>query len=79
VFEKINQTLMAEIPRLIDLRAPFLNPVFESMVKCQKEFNSAAFKRMDGIRGRFDDKSSPASSNASEVLNEIRSLTICAN
>lgn len=35
VYEALNEQLTGEIPQLIDLRVPYLDPSFEALVKIQ--------------------------------------------
>ena len=35
VYEALNEQLTTEIPQLIDLRVPYLDPSFEALVKIQ--------------------------------------------
>lgn len=35
VYESLNEQLTTEIPQLIDLRVPYLDPSFEALVKIQ--------------------------------------------
>ncbi len=38
VYEKIHNTLMTDLPRLVDLRYPYIDPSFEALLKCQIGF-----------------------------------------
>ena len=35
IYEGLNEQLTTELPRLIDLRVPYLDPSFEALVKIQ--------------------------------------------
>jgi len=80
VYETVNSTLLSEIPRLIDLRVPFLDPCFEALVKCQLEFNIQAKEALENVRGKFGGVESTGGGmdEAQAVLSKIRDLAICA-
>ena len=45
IYEALNEQLTTELPQLIDLRVPYLDPSFEALVKiqlrCKKAMNSS--------------------------------------
>ena len=45
-YEQLNEQLCAELPQLIDLRVPYLDPSFEALVKIQLRFCAEAYSRM---------------------------------
>src|SRR5579859_4983804 len=47
VYEVLNEQLTAELPQLIDLRVPYLDPSFEALVKIQLRFRKES---MNGWR-----------------------------
>ncbi|KAI8804000.1 hypothetical protein BJ742DRAFT_826799 [Cladochytrium replicatum] len=95
IYENLNNQLLTEIPKLIDLRVPFLDPSFEALAKSQLRFNEQAFKRLDVIRGDFanslgvdgsgDVESAAAQAdrrlegNTEAALAAMRELTICGS
>ncbi|KAJ3411443.1 hypothetical protein HDV05_002178 [Chytridiales sp. JEL 0842] len=84
LYESLNQTLITEIPKLIDLRVPFLDPTFEALVKSQLEFNETAFKNLDSIKGtmaygRNGMEGEGLEGQVESVLQQMRDLTICAS
>ena len=81
-YETINQQLFTELPQLIELRVPYLDPTFEALVKIQLRFCAEAYSRMAQVQqyldadtrdqyaqGRLDQR-------VEEVLQEIRDLSI---
>jgi len=81
-YEQLNEQLFTELPQLIDLRVPYLDPSFEALVKIQLRFCAEAYSRMAQVqqyldadardqyaRGDLDNK-------VEQVLAEIRDLTI---
>lgn len=77
LYEKLNQQLIEELPKLIDLRVPYLDPCFEALIKCQLNFASAASQKLEGLKthlptGQFG----PADGRVEAVLQQLRDLTI---
>lgn len=81
-YETINVQLQDEIPQLIDLRVPYLDPSFEALVKIQLRFCAEAYSRMAQVQQYLDKdtREQYASGNldarVEEVLQEIRGLSI---
>ncbi|OAX78364.1 hypothetical protein ACJ72_07330, partial [Emergomyces africanus] len=81
-YEQLNEQLFNELPQLIDLRVPYLDPSFEALVKIQLRFCAEAYSRMAQVQqyldsdtreqyaqGQLDDR-------VEQVLQEIRDLSI---
>ncbi|KAJ3267580.1 hypothetical protein HDU76_011726 [Blyttiomyces sp. JEL0837] len=85
IYENVNQALIVEIPKLIDLRVPYLDPSFEALVKSQLAFNEAAFVKLDEIKRAFgstggaEEGGSGLEGQVEGVLQKMRELTICAS
>lgn len=81
-YEQLNEQLYTELPQLIDLRVPYLDPSFEALVKIQLRFCAEAYSRMAQVQQYLDKdtREEYASGNldarVDEVLNEIRGLSI---
>ncbi len=81
-YETLNTQLQDEIPQLIDLRVPYLDPSFEALVKIQLRFCAEAYSRMAQVQQYLDKdtREQYASGNldarVEEVLQEIRGLSI---
>jgi bridging integrator 3 len=81
-YETLNTQLLDEIPQLIDLRVPYLDPSFEALVKIQLRFCAEAYSRMAQVQQYLDKdtRDQYASGNldarVEEVLQEIRGLSI---
>jgi bridging integrator 3 len=54
VYEDLNEQLTAEIPQLIDLRVPYLDPSFEALVKIQLRFCKEGYERMAHVQQYLD-------------------------
>ncbi|KAJ3114794.1 hypothetical protein HDU96_001683 [Phlyctochytrium bullatum] len=83
-YDELNDALISEIPKLIDLRVPYLDPTFEALVKIQLQFNERAYDKLDDIRKAFGNSGSIEGGAGLEgqvesVLQQIRELTICSN
>lgn len=81
-YEQLNNQLHSELPQLIDLRVPYLDPSFEALVKIQLRFCAEAYSRMAQVQqfmepdtrdeyatGQLDNK-------VEQILQEIRDLSI---
>ncbi|KAJ3099781.1 hypothetical protein HDU97_002759 [Phlyctochytrium planicorne] len=83
-YDDPNDALITEIPKLIDLRVPYLDPSFEALVKIQLQFNERAYDKLEGIRKEFGNSGSIEGGAGLEgqvesVLAQMRELTICAS
>lgn len=81
-YEQLNEQLYAEIPQLIDLRVPYLDPSFEALVKIQLRFCAEAYSRMAQVQQYLDadvrDQYAQGHLDArvEQVLQEIKELSI---
>ncbi|KAJ3383570.1 hypothetical protein HDU84_003547 [Entophlyctis sp. JEL0112] len=86
IYDSINTQLVTEIPRLIDLRVPYLDPSFEALVKSQLVFNEGAYHKLKEIERAFEKSGvgSGADGDMFEgkiegVLQQMRELSICGS
>lgn len=49
-YEQLNEQLSTELPQIIDLRVPYLDPSFEALVKIQLRFCAEAYSRMAQVQ-----------------------------
>jgi len=81
-FEQLNEQLYSEIPQLIDLRVPYLDPSFEALVKIQLRFCAEAYSRMAQVQQYLDADTREQyaqgmlDARVEQVLEEIRTLSI---
>ena len=81
-YEQLNEQLFAEIPQLIELRVPYLDPSFEALVKIQLRFCAEAYSRMAQVQQyleastRDDYAQGVLDARVEEVLGQIRDLSI---
>ncbi|CAM1502683.1 Fc.00g074590.m01.CDS01 [Cosmosporella sp. VM-42] len=81
-YEQLNEQLSTELPQLIDLRVPYLDPTFEALVKIQLRFCAEAYSRMAQVQQYLDadtrDQYAEGHLDArvEQVLQEIRELSI---
>jgi bridging integrator 3 len=50
VYEDLNEQLTSELPQLIDLRVPYLDPSFEALVKIQLRFCKEGYERIAQVQ-----------------------------
>ncbi|KAM3065621.1 BAR adaptor protein Hob3 [Clarireedia jacksonii] len=81
-YEQLNDQLFNELPQLIDLRVPYLDPSFEALVKIQLRFCAEAYSRMAQVQQYLDADTreqyaqGQLDSRVEQVLQEIRELSI---
>ncbi|KAI9677512.1 MAG: BAR adaptor protein Hob3 [Caeruleum heppii] len=81
-YEQLNEQLHNELPQLIDLRVPYLDPSFEALVKIQLRFCAEAYSRMAQVQQyleretREEYAAGVLDSKVEGVLQEIRDLSI---
>ncbi|KAI8841843.1 hypothetical protein BJ741DRAFT_545306 [Chytriomyces cf. hyalinus JEL632] len=85
IYDTVNNQLVAEIPKLIDLRVPYLDPTFEALVKSQLAFNQGAHHKLSEIQRAFE-KAGAGTAGAEHlegkvegVLQQMRELSICGS
>jgi len=84
VFDYMNKVLIEELPQLLDLRIPFFDPSFESMIRMQCKFAEEGYEKMGGVQRYFqehvrdDYAAGQLDSQVEGVLNEMKELTICS-
>ncbi len=81
-YETLNEQLFTELPQLIDLRVPYLDPSFEALVKIQLRFCAEAYSRMAQVQQFLDADTREQyaqghlDTKVEQVLAEIRELSI---
>ncbi|KAH9822750.1 BAR protein [Teratosphaeria destructans] len=81
-YEQLNEQLTNELPQLIDLRVPYLDPTFEALVKIQLRFCAEAYSRMAQVQQYLDASTRDQYANGDldarveDVLGQIRELSI---
>ncbi|SLM39010.1 BAR domain [Lasallia pustulata] len=81
-YETLNDQLFSELPQIIDLRVPYLDPSFEALVKIQLRFCAEAYSRMAQVQQYLDADTREQyaqgvlDSRVEQVLGEIRDLSI---
>jgi hypothetical protein len=84
IFEGMNNQLMEELPQLIDLRIPYLDPSFEAMIRMQAKFAEEGYEKMGGVQRYFADgvreeyADGQLDAQVEGVLQEMKELSICA-
>ncbi|KAI3640626.1 hypothetical protein MIR68_001504 [Amoeboaphelidium protococcarum] len=75
IYEELNKQLIEDLPKLIDIRVPYLDPSLEALVKCQLNFVKDAHERMSNLEELAHQYGGPISSVES-ALQQMRDLTI---
>lgn len=77
LYENLNTILISDLPRLIDLRVPYMDPIFEAFVKSQQKFAQTGYEQLEGMRGAIPQEGGDG--RVDQVLQQMRELTICGN
>ncbi|KAI8075191.1 hypothetical protein BC940DRAFT_287681 [Gongronella butleri] len=78
MYENINSILINDLPKVVELRVPYLDPSFEALIKCQMQFAQTSYEQLEGIRHQFP----PEDDNdrrIDDILQQMRGLSICGN
>ena len=54
IYEELNDQLTTELPQLIDLRVPYLDPSFEALVKIQLRFCKEGYEKTAQVQQYLD-------------------------
>ena len=82
VYQRINQQLTNELPQLLDLRVPYLDPSFEALVKIQLRFCKEGYERIAQVQQYFEASvrdeyaQGVLDQRVEETLQEMRELSI---
>lgn len=72
--------LTEDIPILIDLRLPYLDPSYEALVRSQTMFTQGSYHELDGLRRYFPDGGVSGEmrvdGNVESVLQNMREMQI---
>lgn len=80
IYETLNRQFVTELPKLVDLRVPFLDPCFDSLLQSQYRFCDETFFKLNDIRGSFEKSASQnLDGEVERVLYDMRQLAICGN
>jgi bridging integrator 3 len=79
LYESLNNQLCSELPKLIDLRVPYIDPTFEALVKVQLKFSQEGYDNLNSLQEYFPNKESSGHVDAKidAVLQQMRDLAIC--
>ncbi|KAK0548570.1 BAR adaptor protein Hob3 [Tilletia horrida] len=83
LFDQLNNQLLEELPQLIDLRIPYLDPSFEAMVRMQTRFAEEGYEKLGGVQRFFAEgvreeyAEGQLDVQVEGVLQEMRELSIC--
>lgn len=77
VYTEINTILVTNIPKLVDLRVPVLDPCFECLVKSNAAYNQACLEKLKGVDKGFKKHATMELDSIDNVLGRMRELTIC--
>ncbi|ORX56893.1 BAR adaptor protein Hob3 [Hesseltinella vesiculosa] len=79
MYESVNTVLINDLPQIISLRVPYLDPTFEALVKSQLTYNQLAFDHLSSMQNVFPQDEQDQQARVEDILQQMRSLTICGN
>ncbi|KAG1436385.1 hypothetical protein G6F56_013579 [Rhizopus delemar] len=77
LYENLNAILIQDLPTLIDLRVPYMDPVFEALVKTELRFAQSGYEHLEGMRHSVPAGIEGGDRRMDEVLQQMRELSIC--
>ncbi|KAI8647793.1 hypothetical protein BD408DRAFT_357207 [Parasitella parasitica] len=79
MYENLNTIIVNDLPKVIELRVPYIDPSFEALVKSQLKFSQSSYEQLEGLRHHFPPNNEEADHRVDDVLQQMRELTICGN
>lgn len=83
LFENLNGQLLEELPQLVDLRIPYLDPSFEAMIRMQAKFAEEGYEKLGGVQRFFAEgvreeyADGQLDAQVEGALQEMREMSIC--
>jgi len=78
LYESLNNQLCTELPKLIDLRVPYIDPTFEAFVKIQLKFSQESYDSLNSLQEYFPgNNEGHVDTKVDAVLQQMRDLAIC--
>ena len=78
LYESLNSQLCKELPKLIDLRVPYIDPTFEAFVKIQLKFYQESYDHLNSLQEYFpENHERHVDEKVEAVLQQMRDLAIC--
>lgn len=84
LYGTLNEQLKTELPQLIALRVPYLDPSFEALIKIQYRFSTDSYVRLSQLQQyvaanmRDDYINGTLDNNIDNIIKQVYSLDICA-
>ncbi|KAL0089420.1 BAR adaptor protein Hob3 [Phycomyces blakesleeanus] len=79
MYENLNTILVNDLPKMVELRVPYLDPTFEALVKSQLRFCQTSYEQLEALRNHFPPENEKGDGRVDDVLQQMRELTICGN
>ncbi|KAL1918936.1 uncharacterized protein VTP21DRAFT_2317 [Calcarisporiella thermophila] len=77
IYEHLNMMLTNELPKVVDIRVPYLDPSFEAMVKAQLKYFRHTHEKLDTLHEYFPPEDPTLEHRVEGILQQMRDLTIC--
>ncbi|GAA6062295.1 hypothetical protein JCM10212_004383 [Sporobolomyces blumeae] len=82
IFQALDSQLKEELPQILDLRIPYLDPSFECMIRLQSHFATDGYEKLGGVQRYFPEgvrdayASGGLDAQVEGCLQEMRELSI---
>ncbi|KAI9271718.1 hypothetical protein BDA99DRAFT_500828 [Phascolomyces articulosus] len=76
-YEGLNTILVEDLPKMVEMRVPYIDPSFEALVKLQLKLSEVFYAEFQNIQDSFQPEQQKA--EADDLLQDMRQLTICGN
>lgn len=79
MYENLNTIIVNDLPKIVDLRVPYIDPSFEALIKSQLKFSQTSYEQLEGLKSYFPSNNETADQRVDDILQQMRELTICGN
>ncbi|KAJ8663673.1 hypothetical protein O0I10_000921 [Lichtheimia ornata] len=80
MYEGLNTILITDLPKVVDLRVPYLDPSFEALIKTELLFSQKSYEELEALRPQFSQEMEQGQdTRVDDILQQMRSLTITGN
>ncbi|KAI8138093.1 hypothetical protein BJV82DRAFT_632579 [Fennellomyces sp. T-0311] len=76
-YEGLNTILIEDLPKLVELRVPYIDPCFEALTKAELKFAQTSYEEIENLRPLVEQEGHKG--NVDDILGQMRQLTICGN
>ncbi|KAI9488125.1 hypothetical protein BDB00DRAFT_792094 [Zychaea mexicana] len=75
-YEGLNTILIEDLPKIVEMRVPYVDPSFEALVKSELKFSQTYYGEFESIQDIFQGE---RKGSVDDILQDMRQLAICGN